>query len=624
MSNNEQTKEVNREIRQTQAISPFGAGSIFTLRGESFIFRDIGFWTGSENFGNEIGDSLKLNRLAYRHGLEGFRSPPVKRDDETGGDKIPAQRFPRWLFCPQCDRMEYWSYMREKDLVGVPRCSCCSKKPQLSPVRFVSVCPNGHLQDIPWAYWVHKVKGTTEKQKRCQHEDKLKYHYDERGGGSLYAIRISCEECGASGTVGELAATKPVPWKCSGKQPWEKDGTDCNGTRQNGDGPVVRQRVIQRGASNVTEPVVDSAIDIPPAALFANRHNNHPYTNEIEFKNILKDAQSNPNWEKDHETELFLMAKRKRTVPSHPAAIVKKILGEIADEEEKPQSENDLRWGEWKAFQEPPDQPDQRDDFIVDREDHSWLKDSAQCESDSAQHLLHLLNSVRSVRKLREVRCLLGFSRIGSKSIPVDMGKGLRWRPAVELFGEGIFFSFDHEKVSEWESRYLKSRRDQFQTLVRRFEDSSASEWENMPTVLTPKFVALHTLSHLLMRQLAFECGYGASSLCEKIYCGDGDTPMAGILIHTGENSSDGSMGGLVRQAKPDRLIPTILTATKKGTWCSNDPLCREISQRGRDGLNAAACHACCLVAETSCPYGNLLLDRQVLLSEEGLLPTGA
>ena len=625
MQDNEEGEKVNRELRQTQAISPFGPGSIFTLRGESFIFRDINFWTGDKNFGHEIGGHLQLNRLAYRHGLESFRSPPIKKADGSANKGLPATRFPKWLFCPQCDLMVHWTWSDEKDLKGgVPRCEHCTGKvrPQLAPVRFISVCPNGHLQDIPWDYWIHKVKGTTEKQRGCQHKDAMKYHFDESGGGSLYAIRISCERCGASGTVGELAATIPVPWPCKGKQPWEKESTVCDGTRKSEDGRIIRQRVVQRGASNVTEPITDGAIDIPPAALYSNRLKGHVYENEIEFRNILKDAPSNPNWEQDHAINLELMDTRKKQVPGYASAMIKRILGEVGADEEKPKSEKDLRWGEWKAFQNPPDEPDERDHFIVEREDLTDIKNSSRFNSDSATRLLNLIDSVRSVRRLREVRCLLGFSRIGSEPLPADLGQTLKWRPGVELFGEGIFFSLDSQLVTEWEQRYLVSNQNKFDAVRRRYKDSVVSQWESMPTDLTPKFIAMHTLSHLLMRQLAFECGYGASSLCEKIYSGSGDTPMAGILIHTGENSSDGSMGGLVRQGKPRKLISAILTSLTKATWCSNDPLCMETSQRGRDGLNAAACHACSLVAETSCPYGNLLLDREILIGCDGLLST--
>ena len=58
----------------------------------------------------------------------------------------------------------------------------------------------------------------------------------------------------------------------------------------------------------------------------------------------------------------------------------------------------------------------------------------------------------------------------------------------------------------------------------------------------------LHSFSHVLMNTLIYECGYGASSLQERIYCSnDPKNEMAGILIYTAATDSEGTMGGLVR-----------------------------------------------------------------------------
>ena len=99
---------------------------------------------------------------------------------------------------------------------------------------------------------------------------------------------------------------------------------------------------------------------------------------------------------------------------------------------------------------------------------------------------------------------------------------------------------------------------------------------------------------------------------------------MAGILIYTADSDSEGSLGGLVRQGEADRLILTLVNAIETASWCSSDPICRELPAQGREGMNRAACHACTLVAETSCSYGNVLLDRMLLIGGEGLLGVGS
>jgi hypothetical protein len=119
------------------------------------------------------------------------------------------------------------------------------------------------------------------------------------------------------------------------------------------------------------------------------------------------------------------------------------------------------------------------------------------------------------------------------------------------------------------------------------------------------------------MRQIVFECGYSSSSLRERIYsCVGDDTigPMAGVLIYTADSDSEGALGGLVDQGRVDRFVNNLISALGGAEWCSNDPICSEIEGQGLAGLNRAACHACALVAETSCVYGNALLDRTLLL----------
>ena len=126
----------------------------------------------------------------------------------------------------------------------------------------------------------------------------------------------------------------------------------------------------------------------------------------------------------------------------------------------------------------------------------------------------------------------------------------------------------------------------------------------------------LHTLAHVLINQLSFDCGYGSASLRERLYCDftDPSRPMHGFLIYTASGDSEGTMGGLVRQGNPGRLETTLRRALKHAAWCSSDPVCIESKGQGSDNSNLAACHGCCLLPETSCEEGNRLLDRALLI----------
>jgi hypothetical protein len=134
----------------------------------------------------------------------------------------------------------------------------------------------------------------------------------------------------------------------------------------------------------------------------------------------------------------------------------------------------------------------------------------------------------------------------------------------------------------------------------------------------SPEFVMLHTLAHILIRQLTNDCGYSGSSLKERIYSSwpESNKKMAGILIYTSASDSDGSLGGLVRQGRPDRLLNTFNGALSAASWCSSDPICSESMDQGLESLNYAACHACTLLPETSCAMRNCLLDRVAVVGK--------
>jgi hypothetical protein len=112
----------------------------------------------------------------------------------------------------------------------------------------------------------------------------------------------------------------------------------------------------------------------------------------------------------------------------------------------------------------------------------------------------------------------------------------------------------------------------------------------------------------VLISQLIFDCGYGSSSLRERIYFSDEHPRMTGVLIYTAAGDSEGTMGGLVRMGLPSFLERSVARALDSARWCSSDPVC--IESQGQ----LAACHSCALLPETSCEQQNRLLDRGVLI----------
>lgn len=131
---------------------------------------------------------------------------------------------------------------------------------------------------------------------------------------------------------------------------------------------------------------------------------------------------------------------------------------------------------------------------------------------------------------------------------------------------------------------------------------------ENYPE----KFILLHTLSHILIKEFEFLVGYSATSIAERLYI---DDEMQGILIYT-IAGSEGSFGGLASQANTERLTKIFKSALTRAKDCASDPICYNSDGQGIGGLNLAACYSCTLLPETSCEEFNSFLDRALLIEK--------
>lgn len=107
-------------------------------------------------------------------------------------------------------------------------------------------------------------------------------------------------------------------------------------------------------------------------------------------------------------------------------------------------------------------------------------------------------------------------------------------------------------------------------------------------------------------------CGYPATSIRERIYV---DDDAFGLLLYTASPDAEGTLGGLVQQA---RYIEDHLTqALQMGALCSSDPVCAQHNpgqSMEERWLHGAACHGCALVAETSCEMRNDYLDLALVV----------
>jgi hypothetical protein len=237
------------------------------------------------------------------------------------------------------------------------------------------------------------------------------------------------------------------------------------------------------------------------------------------------------------------------------------------------------------------------------------------------------IEAVIQLHRLREVLALVGFTRFEAVSPDINgeyetdvqraqIALEPSWFPAVENRGEGVFIQLRAEAVTGWLARAaVKTRLD---ALAKGHRNWITEHKSQRPFPGGP-YVVLHTLSHLLLQSLAMRCGYPASSIRERIYA-DMVGQRFGILLYTGSPDAEGTLGGLVQQAR--HIEDHLVQALRMSALCSNDPICAQhLPGQSLEGrwLHGAACHGCALVAETSCEMRNDYLDRALVVPVLGV-----
>lgn len=611
------------EFRTSQGVVPFGVGAIIDFLDESLMSAGLDAWPyelADPSARSEILKSSQVvdGRLARRLSVEldrpidFFLSPTEAPEIVPGGAQrhdradMPFVRFPNWHFCPRCRRLTHvpWNTpWRDKNSL---RCQNsgrraggdakpCSelpahRRPRLSPVRFVAACEAGHIMDFPWYEWAHSGDEAA-----CSPDAAKLYLYSTTAAG-LAGVVVKCTTCNSSRSMAgafqrDALSSISVP-PCPGERPWlGPDGiVPC---------PSLVPQTIQRGASNSYFAKLVSSILIPP------------------YSAKIQQALDRPDiWDEitsftvDGKPHLPFLKTKARNLGLEEDAFIAAVLERLNGDGPTADAHTDetrYRFDEYKAYTGPRPPEVERHDFDV-----------KPCNLSLYQKwFTHAFDAVVLVRRLRETRVLTGFTRL----VPPDAsGSALaelslspkRWLPGFSVRGEGIFLQFSHERLAAWQTNTkVVARVDALQDQLQRI----AAHRGRPVRTITPAHLLIHSFAHLLIRQLAFECGYDSSSLRERLYVSsDPAHLMSGLLVYTASGDSEGTLGGLVRQGEPGRLDATVKAALANAAICSSDPLCIESEGQGTNALNRAACHACALLPETSCEEGNLLLDRVVAI----------
>lgn len=609
-------------VRASQAVLQYGVGAMVDFRDRTLMTAAPEYWGGSVS---HIRDE-RLEKILH---VDYFGKPGDK-DDVKFAEGISYVRFPEWYFCPSCRRFkpigEWVTEYRAKSpkkaeedphMIQTMKCPKCFQ--ELVVARIITACQEGHIDDFPWIKWVHCQNFGGPKE-ICSRPE-LTITTSSSASEGLEGLTLKCLNCGAAaslrgafdpGKFEELDKKTDFRYnfRCAGKHPWKHKTESCKSTEY--------PKVLQRGSSSVYFPVTESSLVIPPYSSIV--------TNKIdesaayaEYKAVIASYLSTPGITAEtiellHNSQTQVYAQRiaqETAIPFDKVVGVLKRKNAAPDDGEYSTASVKYRAEEYEAI---------TGETVIEAEDYGEFYREGV---DISAYNLPFLKSISLIHKVREVQALVGFTRLkpvdstdapGSQAVIVPVKEpDTKWYPAYDVRGEGIFIEFDSSSINNWrsENQFLAER-------VALLNDNYKKSFigENHPREITGKFLLLHTISHLLIKQLSFECGYGIASLKERIYCSEAadGKEMAGILIYTACGDSEGTLGGLVRQGRSDTFPSIFNKAIENARTCSNDPVCSLSQGQGRDSLNLAACYSCTLIPETSCEEFNCFLDRGVVV----------
>ena len=589
--------EVTHSVRAAQAVLQYGVGAMVDFPDQTLVTAAPEYWTDT----SWIHD----DRFARALGVKHFALPT----------NIAYARFPEWYFCPKCRKfqpLKKWvaeyrknskAYTLQKDPYMTKHMQCSKCKQDLVVARIVTVCQNGHLNDFPWIKWVHAKS----KKGLCSNPE-LYFKTGASGTEGLEGLNIRCA-CGAQATLKGAfdkdcfekldSESEGYSFLCEGNHPFRHIRETCK----------YHPKTVQRGASSVYFPVVYSSLVIPP---YADKLNS-----KIEKSHAFEDCMIIIT-DEDQEEQINTIKKRL----SKWAEKIALEIGALKEDVEKILARKWLEEGETKN--DVTSIHYRVEEYLaltgeISANGDSMIGDFSREEMDISEYDIPHIKAISLIDKVRVVNALIGFSRIQPAMNAADNGfvsvkeRNTNWFPAYEVRGEGIFIEFDQDEIDAW----IECNPEVLER-ARRLNDNYTVSFigQNHPRTITPKFVMLHTLSHLLISQLSFECGYSIASLSERLYCSEEaeGKKMAGIFIYTASGDSEGTLGGLVRQGRSDAFPRILKKAISNAGTCSNDPVCIMSRGQGRDSLNLAACHACGLLPETCCEERNAFLDRGMIV----------
>jgi len=499
----------------------------------------------------------------------------------------------------------------------------------------VLICPNGHISDIPWQqYFSAKLN----EGKRVTEEgfDLFNYESDpcpgnNNGEHELQWLEnrshtesfgmLKCKCCGKTVSLEGIMNLQPL---CPGDKPWEGIGQqDYAACMQKNKRSTMKWALVTsnsvyyaenfsslyipddyRTGANVLDEKMQKVLTLMTEKWFDKYTKKHP--------GATKQDYSEHCFEDDFDSLIeYVISKADDSDYTLSEDEAQKVINAFLGDEQGDESgdvREQYRFEEFEVFQKNSKSLETNDKLIFN-------------DIELPEPLRHYFHKIQQVSTLGVSNTQINFSRVsmpqpelkddGTIDYPNRMKifseapEDVLTMPAVQSFGEGLFFSFNEETMSAWMSSHEDLFKEHYKAMSEH-DDTFESIYREMTLGGIARFLVLHTFSHILMKELEFSCGYPTASMSERLYFSN---RMCGVLIYT-TDGAEGSMGGLVWQGQPELIENIIRKAMQRAMNCASDPICWE----NEDQLNYAACFSCAMVSETSCEKRNVGLDRRILV----------
>ncbi len=538
-------------------------------------------------------------------------------------NKTPAvafRAFPNNWVCSDSKVAHIQNQMKWDGDTNQSVCVVCDKP--TSPSRFISLCKRGHLHRFDYFRWAHHGAKT-----KCNPRSAdLVIEFGPDASFSLRDWVVRCRTCGASQDLNDATWVDEDDrraQKCQGRRPWlhfDRADEPCD--------QILENKEVGNTAVSFNES--SSLMLIPPYVTWN-------LGDQPDFMILLEQDSRDMMFQAWEEIQgLATLARQRDRINTRLESTqwAQDHLGflERMDEYRQLNDGTPLSIETLKARE--------RRGFVLEDADLSGIDpERFQCRpiagnseptpenwSDSEWPIL----SLSRVDRLTELRVIHGIRRLDPNSEfdpqPIDYGD-VRQGPndphgiAMYNYGEGVYFDIKPEWLQKIAMKRSEENHPQRAAMSHSFDMIHTSARAQNPALKSPSnplsnsaFTILHTLSHLVIRELSAMSGFALGSIRERLFFDfineEDKVRSCGILVYTSGASADGTLGGLVQQASSiERVENVFKRALESREMCSNDPVCMEHDPVLNEP-NGAACHSCVLLPETSCEFQNQMLDR--------------